>query len=119
MPYHEVAIKLAEKFYGFFIDHVPRQQNAHADALASLATSLALPARMTEKVLVASRDLYCPKFSLEEIKEVTSIREILEITTGLESRDWRFPYIDYVLYDILPEDSKEAAAVKRKSTRFY
>ena len=74
---------------------------------------------MTEKVLVASHDLYRPKFSLEEVKEVTSIREILEITTGLESRDWRFPYIDYVLYDILPEDSKEAASVKRKSTRFY
>ena len=74
---------------------------------------------MTEKVLVASRDLYCPKFSLKEVKDVTSIREILEIATGLESRDWRFPYIDYVLYDILPDDSKEVATVKRKSTQLY
>jgi hypothetical protein len=110
---------LAEKFEGFFIDHVPRRQNAHADALASLATSLALPAEMTEKVLVASHDLYCPGFSLEEVKTITDIMEILEISSVPEPRDWRFPYIDFVLYDILPDDSKEAAAVKRKSARFY
>ena len=36
----------------FYIDHVPRQLNAHADALASFAAFLALPARVAEKVLV-------------------------------------------------------------------
>jgi len=38
---------MAEKFENFYIDHVPRQQNAHADALASLAALLALPAGVT------------------------------------------------------------------------
>jgi len=33
---------MAEKFENSCIGHVPRQQNAHADALASLAASLAL-----------------------------------------------------------------------------
>ena len=100
VPYHRAMIKLAEKFEGFFIDHVPRRQNAHANALASLATSLALPAEMTEKVLVANRDLYCLGFSLEEVKTITDIMEILEISSGPEPRDWRFPYIDlsYMTY---------------------
>ena len=49
---------MAEKFENFYIDHVPRQQNAHVDALASLAALLALPAGATERVLVYSRDLY-------------------------------------------------------------
>jgi len=59
---------MAEKFENFYIDHVPRRQNAHANALASLAASLALPAGATEKVLVYSRDLYCYKFVLEDSK---------------------------------------------------
>jgi len=28
--------------------------------------------------------------------------------------DWRFPYIDYALYGILPDDPKETAAIRRK-----
>ena len=43
-------------------------QNAHAEALASIAASLALPAGATERVLVYSRDLYCYKFALEDSK---------------------------------------------------
>ena len=48
VPYHNTTIVMAEKFESFYIDHVPRQQNAHADALASLAASLALPTGATE-----------------------------------------------------------------------
>jgi len=38
---HNSTIHMAERFKNFYIDHEPRQQNAHADALASLAASLA------------------------------------------------------------------------------
>jgi len=57
---------MAGKFRNFYIYHVPYQQNAHANALASLATVLALPAGATEKVLVYGHDLYCPKPVLED-----------------------------------------------------
>ena len=36
-----------------------------------------------------------------------------------ELRDWRFPYMGYALYDILPDDPKEAAAIRRKAPKFY
>ena len=49
VPYFNATISMAERFRNFYIDLVPRQQNAHADALASLAASLALPAGVVEK----------------------------------------------------------------------
>jgi len=38
---------------------------------------------------------------------------------GPELRDWRFSYINYALYDILPDDPKEADAIERKAPKFY
>ena len=79
---------MAGKFTNFYIDHVPWQQNAHADALASLVASLALPAGVAEKVLVFSHDLYCPKFTLEDDQTPTGnlqVKEALETSAGLSS----------------------------------
>ena len=39
VPYHNATIYMAENFRNFYIDHVPRPQNVHADALTSLAAS--------------------------------------------------------------------------------
>jgi len=66
VPYHNATIHMAERFKNFYINHVPRQQNAHANVLASLAASLALLAGATEKVLVYSHDLYYPRFTFED-----------------------------------------------------
>jgi len=113
---------MAERFRNFYIDHIPRHQNAHADALASLATSFALLIGTTEKILIYSHDLYYPKFVLEDNQTPTGdlqVKEALEISAGPELRDWRFSYIDYTLYDILPNDPKEVAAIRRKAFEFY
>ena len=75
-----------------------------------------------EKIFIHSHDLYCPRIVLEDYPEPTEDRhdkEALESSTGPEPKDWRFPYIDYVLYSILPEDPKEAAAIRRKAPKFY
>jgi len=75
-----------------------------------------------EKVFFYSHDLYCPRVALEDYQEPTGScqgKEVLEASTGPEPRDWRFPYIDFVLYGILPEDIKEAAAIRRKAPKFY
>ena len=91
MPYHNTTINMVKKFRSFYINYVPRQQNAHADALASLADSLALLARAIEKVLVYSYDLYCPKFAFEESQTLRGdlqVEEILETSTCPELKDW-------------------------------
>jgi len=113
---------MAVRFKNFYIDHVSRQQNAHADALASLTASLALPTGVVEKILVYSHDLYCPRVVFEDHQKPKvdcQAKEALETSTGAEPRAWRFPYIDYALYDILPDDPKEVAAIRRKAHKFY
>jgi len=80
---------MTEKFENFYIDHVTRQQNAHADALASLAASLALLAGATESVLVYSRDLYCCKFAFEDSRTSRrdlQVKVVFETSTSLELR---------------------------------
>jgi len=82
---------MSEKFENFYIDHVPRQENAHADALASFTGSLALSAGAMEKVLLYSHDLYCCIFALQDSKTPRGdlqVKEVLETLTSLESRDW-------------------------------
>jgi len=46
--------------------HVSHRQNVHADALASLATSLAFPAGVVGRLLIYSHDMYCLKLFLED-----------------------------------------------------
>jgi len=43
IPYHHVAIQLANTFDGFYISHVSRLQNTKADALAALAAHWLYP----------------------------------------------------------------------------
>jgi len=92
VSYHNTTIIVAEKFENFYIDHVSRQQYAHADALAPLAALLALLAGTTKKLLVYSRDLYCCKFALEDSKTPRGdlqVKEVFETSINLELRDWR------------------------------
>jgi len=79
---------------------------------------LAFSAGAAEKVLVYSHDLYFLKLAIENDQIPAGnlqVKETLETSVGLELRDWRFPYIDYALYDIFLDDPKEAAAIKRKA----
>ena len=80
---------------------------------------MSLPGRATEKVLVHSRDLYNPKFALEDTEIPEGhiyVKDILETSTGSELGNLQFPFINYVLYNILPDDSKEIAAIRRKAS---
>ena len=87
VPYY-ATISMAKEFKNFYISHVPRQQNAHADALASLAASLALLAGETEEVLVHNCDLYYLKFAIEDSKSPKGdlqVKEVLETSTSPDS----------------------------------
>ena len=102
----------------FYVEHLPRRQNAHADALGSLATSLALPPGASEKIWIYTHDLFYPDPPYEWIPLLPSA-EALQISVDSINRDWRFPYIDYCLFNILPDDPQEAAAIRHKAVHFY
>src|SRR5436190_4831073 len=118
IPYYEATMQLAQKFKNFYVEHLPRRQNTHADALASLATSLGLPPGATEKIWIYTHDLFCPDPPYEGIPLLPSA-EALQVAANSINRDWRFPYIDYCLFNILPDDPQEAAAIRRKAIHFY
>ena len=91
VPHHNETIDMAEKFKNFYIDHIPRQQNAHVDLLVSLTVSLAHLAIATKRVLVYSNDVYYCKLALKDSKTPKGhlqVKEVLEISTSLELRDW-------------------------------
>jgi len=90
VPYHNATNNMAEKLGIFYINHVPRQQNAHADTLASLSASLAPPTGATEKVLVHNRDLCYPKFSLEDSKTPEKSFKSMRFLRlqQVQNRDW-------------------------------
>ena len=74
--------------------------------------TLALPVDTKYHLTVATRHLLCSKHMLRT-------REVYNISTHLEPRDWLFPLIDYALHGLLPDDPKEAASIRRRSPRFY
>jgi len=112
VPYYQAVIEMTHSFDGFYIGHVSRLQNTKADTLAMLAAMLALPIDETYHLTVAARHFFCLKYALET-------NEVHAISTGFEPRDRRFPIIDYALHDILPDNPKEAASIRRRSIRFY
>ena len=90
--------------------------------MASLAASLALSPGVVEKILVYNYNMYCPRVTFEDRQKLIGgcqAKEAFEMSVGPEPRDWRFPYIDYALYGILPNDPKEVAAIRRKAPKFY
>ena len=94
---------MAKLFDGFYIGHVSRSQNTRVDALPALATTLALPVDTKYHLTVATQHLVCSKHMLRT-------KEVYNISTDLEPRDWRFSLIDYALHGLLPDNPKEATS---------
>ena len=91
---------------------VAREQNRHADSLATLASSIAkdIP-RLIRVELV-------PEPSIKaEGNEGVSMVEITAVTTlGLS---WMDPIIDFLADDWIPDDEKEANKVCRVASRYW
>src|SRR4051812_25268590 len=95
---------MAEQFEGFYIGHVPRLDNTHADALASLATSLCLQAGECQSIMVFARSLFHPKWTSPkgplEVNTTNPLQETSGVSIGSDTLDWRTPFIDYIMYNI-------------------
>jgi len=66
--------------------------------------------------------LYCLKFALGDNgtpRGDLQVKNILETSIDSELKNWRFSFIDFVLYGIPQDDPKEAVVIKRKAPWFY
>ncbi|XP_070026209.1 uncharacterized protein [Nicotiana sylvestris] len=96
--HHQYASGLLEIFDQMFLNHVPREENCKANALADLAMMMPLRENKSIKVYVCHRWVIPTLLDLQ-INEShhTSVRVI-------EEEDWRQPLIEYLGHGKLSED---------------
>ncbi|XP_075674773.1 uncharacterized protein LOC142643957 [Castanea sativa] len=93
-------------FESFQVQQVPRGQNAHADSLAMLATSLG--SKLPRMVMV--EDLLTPSLTSISVVRVHNIRV---------GPSWMDPIIAFLQQGILPEDGIAAEKVRRSAPRYW
>ncbi|XP_070005031.1 uncharacterized protein [Nicotiana sylvestris] len=95
------------------IQHVPRKENKKADALTTLALSLALPDQA--HVTIYQKWLVPPLNEAEgeenKLKHLVAVSEV-------EKEEWRQPIIDYLCYGILLENTRRRTEIRRRAPRF-
>ncbi|XP_015078299.1 uncharacterized protein LOC107022106 [Solanum pennellii] len=109
LSYHQYASFLLERFDRVFLNHVPREENRMADALANLATTMALGENETTKVRVCHRWVVPSCLDLQ-------INESHHISVWVvKEEDWRKPLIEYLEHGRMPEDPRVRADIKRRA----
>ena len=115
VPYFQREKELMAMFDDLKVQHVVRNQNEKADALASLAASMALDPCQTMDVHIEERRVL-PILAEEEDTLVASSMTI--DTCEIEVGDWRTPFLDYLLHGYLPLDSAERSRVRKRSINY-
>ncbi|KAF7146064.1 hypothetical protein RHSIM_Rhsim04G0187600 [Rhododendron simsii] len=114
VPFNNYARRMIAWLGDVTLEHVPRGENRQADALAKLASMLALPDRETH-VPICRSWVIPPIFDDEDNGErEVNVVSVLEI----EIEDWRQPFIDYLQHGKLPGDPHRRTDVKRRAPRF-
>ena len=92
------------KFESFSLLHVLRSGNAHADSLATLATSSVenLPC------IILVEGLHQPSTTVNTV-------QINQVRTG---PSWMDPIMRFLKEDILPEEKIEADKIQKKATSY-
>ena len=81
VPYFRLATRLVEEFEKISLEHIPRSENKIADALANLATTLALSEEERVNVPV------CNRWALTFTEEYTSETNAISVFV-VEDKDW-------------------------------
>ncbi|KAL0415865.1 UNVERIFIED_CONTAM: hypothetical protein Slati_3418400 [Sesamum latifolium] len=101
IQYLQQNADLKTKFHHFQIIQIPREENAKADSLSKLASSL--------------EDCRTRHITIHYLPEAKTPLAVQPITTG---EDWRTPIIKWIEEGLLPENRWEADRLKTRATRF-
>ncbi|XP_075675091.1 uncharacterized protein LOC142644340 [Castanea sativa] len=107
VPYCKYAKKLLTNFEAITLEHILRKENRQADALANLATTLALSQEEIAKVAVSQR--WVVPSVIEEEKEEKQANVISVCL--VEKEDWRQKIIEYLQHGRLPDDGSHDAKI--------
>ncbi|XP_038715016.1 uncharacterized protein LOC120008706 [Tripterygium wilfordii] len=104
--YMEKTKQLLHRLHDYQVIQIPKEQNDHADALATLASADQLGVKRVIQVQVLERP------SIDELQE--KIRCVEE-----QKPSWMDPIVAYLKDGILLEDKKEARKLTIKAARFW
>ncbi|XP_058217401.1 uncharacterized protein LOC131328477 [Rhododendron vialii] len=104
IKYQATALELIQGFKGFHIEQINRENNAHADALASLASA----SKASEYRHISLSEIHQPSFEASE--------EVLSISVG---PSWMDEIVSFLKNDTLPSYKKEAHCVRRKAAHYW
>ncbi|XP_058180085.1 uncharacterized protein LOC131298624 [Rhododendron vialii] len=104
IKYQATAFQLIRGFKGFHIEQINRENNAHADALASLASV----SKASEYRHISLGEIHQPSFEISE--------EVLSISLG---PSWMDEIVSFLKNDTLPSDKKEAHCVRSKAAHYW
>ncbi|KAL0373433.1 UNVERIFIED_CONTAM: Transposon Tf2-12 polyprotein [Sesamum radiatum] len=114
-----VNINYAQRLIGWLgdveIEHVPRKDNKHADALAKLASTL-MTLEDNARVPICKSWVIPPIFDDDDCEEEEELHAI-EVF-DIEKEDWRQPLIDYLKYEKMPDDPCRKVDIRRRATCF-
>ena len=108
--YHDFAQKLIRWLGEVTHQHFLRKENNKVDALAALASILALP---DQTQLIICQKWIVPPDANEESK----LEQFIDVSQ-VNIVDWRHALTDYLCYNILPEDPKRKTEILRRAPRF-
>ncbi|XP_049368010.1 uncharacterized protein LOC125832867 [Solanum verrucosum] len=91
------------------LQHVLRKRNKKDDALAVLASTLTLPDQ-------AQITIYQKWIVPPDVDEKSKFEHLVAISQA-KIVDWRHDLIDYLFYNILPEDPKRKTEIRRRAPR--
>ena len=111
IPYFQMATRLIEEFDEVSLEHIPRNENRMTDALANLATTLALSEVEKANVPV------CIRWVLSYTEEDASATNVILISI-VEDKDWHQPLINYLEHDKLPKDPRHKTEVRQRVLHF-
>ncbi|KAJ8621804.1 hypothetical protein MRB53_030333 [Persea americana] len=119
LPYYNKAQSLRQKFDIRHITHIRRGENIRVDALARLAASIAIQEGENMQITVCQRRILPPINTHQAIAECHQVVGSRISILKPPISDWRDPFIDYIMFGILPEDPKEWVSIQRRAPNFY
>ena len=117
--YCKKATTLLTRFAHFTIQNIPRAKNSQADALAKLAKELIYPDTQHEiQVLVRPRKCVGEASLEEDDDHVPLLIPVMTTEQAPEQVDWRQPFMDFFMRDILPDEKLARYALRKRALRY-